>query len=146
MPVPVTLSGESNMSPAMSWRGASPRGLLTSTTYLDPGLELDAAEPRKVVREMSRAAKSSIRKPSVMCTLEGFKGVKLERRRAFETKEVKAGAAEKRVGRKLSVCAMDYYDVVGLYDHGAPDSNSRFGRKVHLVSMKSAGTCYSRTC
>jgi hypothetical protein len=51
------------------------------------------------VREMSKAAWSSIRKPSTMYTLRVFKGAQLGRRRASETKEVKAGAVvERRVG------------------------------------------------
>ena len=77
----------------MFWRGESSRDLLTSTTYLglEPGL--DAAETRKVVREANKAAKKSIRKPGAICPLVGFKGAQVGRRRAFETKEVRAGVA-----------------------------------------------------
>lgn len=49
-----------------------------------------------MAKEMNKVAKNSIRKPSVICALWGLKGAQLRRRRAFETKEVKAGAAGER--------------------------------------------------
>ena len=72
IPVPGGSFGASNITPAILCRGASPRGLLTSTTYLGVGFE--AAQPRRAVRETNKAVKSSIRKPSAICTLWGVQG------------------------------------------------------------------------
>jgi len=67
IPAPGTPSAEANVTLAIFLRGASPRGLLTSTTYL--GLGLEAAQPKRAVKEMKKTAKGSIRKPSAICTL-----------------------------------------------------------------------------
>lgn len=72
IPVPGTLFGESNLTPAMSWRGTSPRGALTPVTYLGLGLGFEVAHPKKAFRETRKATKSTIRKLSAICTLGWF--------------------------------------------------------------------------
>ena len=72
IPAPETLYGESNITPAIFWRGASPRALLTSTTCLRLGPGFDATQPMKVVRETNKATGSSIRGQSAVGTLGGF--------------------------------------------------------------------------